>query len=190
MRRHGVLAITTLFVCLVASTSAEETSSIDTHSITALRHSKQELQDLERQKQNLAKGMHVCNFSNAFDGCVPLRTPSGTRNVAIVKVQLNGACELNPIGRFDYGPIPPLNKMTIDVADRLWGISEESKSNTERTYHLVQPHADENFFLDTVFVNGRLERYRFRSTSWIRIDDGDKYVQISPDWHQVPSEIK
>jgi hypothetical protein len=72
------------------------------------------------------------------------------------------------IWRLDYGPIPLLSDISYAQAERLWGSDSESKSvkTNSRTYRLktFNNDKDPDFFLDLVFENDRIQKYRIRST--------------------------
>ena len=92
-----------------------------------------------------------------------LMRPGAANSVAIVKLNQDGSIELNPNG-FDYGPIPPLNKMTQHQADQLWGRSVSDKTAKRRTYVLkaFNDTTDSDFILDVTFNRGYLYKYRIR----------------------------
>lgn len=113
--------------------------------------------------------------------------PNGRNIVAVLYVQFN-APTLNPeTAYFDYGPIPPLWQMSISIADALWGAkSYEAKSSeqneVERTYELRSTQMNgktitkKRFFLDAVFFDKQLRKYRVRAES------------LSPIWQTVPGQ--
>jgi hypothetical protein len=107
-----------------------------------------------------------------------LRRPSDGRCVAVVEVSSDGSVVLNPRSTvfpknpfrkycWDYGPIPILAEMSISQADHLWGETGKSESNdVKRTYRLKTFNSpkDPDFFLDLIFKNDYVEKYRLRSS--------------------------
>ncbi len=104
-----------------------------------------------------------------------LRNPGDYRSVAVIEVKSSEVVELNPRrtlhpGKpwqttFDYGPIPPLSVMSSAKCDLLWGCSETIYPGI-RTYKLkaFNDPEDADYFLDTIFDNGYLQKYRVRSS--------------------------
>lgn len=93
-----------------------------------------------------------------------LHRPHARNLVAIAKVEPDGSLSLNPCG-FDYGPIPPLENMTSNQADTLWGLSGTVCTETgPKTYKLIGQGdlRDQQFFLDIDFENNKVQRYRIR----------------------------
>ncbi len=113
--------------------------------------------------------------------------PNGRNIVAVLKV-LFDAPTLNPEHlNFDYGPIPPLWQMSISIADALWGAKSyqahsAEQAEVERTYELRSTQMNgkiitkEKFFLDAVFFDKQLRKYRVRAES------------LRPIWQTVPGQ--
>lgn len=117
-----------------------------------------------------------------------LLTKPNVRNfVAVLEVRFEKPT-LNPEwSNFDYGFIPPLWQMSISTADALWGVKDPESLNSnaargqlERTYELRSDNMNgmtiskEKFFLDAVFEDAKLKRYRVRSED------------VSSEWQVVP----
>jgi transposase-like protein len=117
---------------------------------------------------------------------VYLRRPNEKPCVGIIQKKDDGTIELNPnvklnpegfeesqIVGFDYGPIPPLSKLTPEQADELWGTEGfVTVVGGNRTYRLVTT-ANEDVVLETVFNGNRLDKYRvlcdaIPSSEWYR----------------------
>ncbi len=106
---------------------------------------------------------------------MPLRNPGEFRSVAIIEVNSGEVVELNPRrtlhpGKpwqttYDYGPIPPLSNLTSAQCELLWGSSETIYPGI-RTYRLKAFNVpeDADYFLDTTFEFGYLQKYRVRSS--------------------------
>ncbi len=105
-----------------------------------------------------------------------LRNPGEFRSVAVIEINSSEVVELNPRrtlhpGKpwqttFDYGPIPPLSELNSAECDQLWNSSETIYPGI-RTYKLkaFNDPEDADYFLDTVFKNGYLQKYRVRSSA-------------------------
>ncbi len=105
-----------------------------------------------------------------------LRNPGDYRSVAVIEVKSNEVVELNPrrtlhLGKpwqttLDYGQIPHLSVMRSANCDLLWGSSENIYPGI-RTYKLKAFNDPEgaDYFLDTIFDNGYLQKYRVRSSA-------------------------
>lgn len=89
---------------------------------------------------------------------------SGKRCVAIIRVELDGRLMLNPEGKgFDYGPIPALRDMTQLQADELWGTETKSLQGDVVTYKLTSYQSRNDLFIDVIFRDDRICRYKVRS---------------------------
>lgn len=89
---------------------------------------------------------------------------NGKRCVAIIRVELDGKLVLNPEGKgFDYGPIPALCDMTQLQADELWGTETKSVKGDVVTYKLMSYQSRSDLFIDMVFREDRIYRYKVRS---------------------------
>jgi hypothetical protein len=105
-----------------------------------------------------------------------LRNPEEFRSVAVIEVKANRVVELNPRrmlhpGKpwqttYDYGPIPPLCDLTSAESEQLWTCSKYSSPGM-RTYKLkaFNDTEDADYFIDIVFENGHLQKYRVRSSA-------------------------
>lgn len=116
-----------------------------------------------------------------------LSKPNGRNTVAVLRVVFKNPT-LNPEwSDFDYGFIPPLSQLKISTADALWGIknwtsvnSNVTRGQLERTYELRSTNMNETtiskkrFFLDAVFEDTKLKKYRVRSED------------VSSEWQNVP----
>lgn len=96
-----------------------------------------------------------------------LTKPEQNNVVAILEIEPNGVCTLNPKGWGDYGPIPPLNKLGLREADLLWGPAESKKNSdqaADRIYGLVFSNSklEKKFHLDVIFKDQLFSKYRFR----------------------------
>lgn len=88
----------------------------------------------------------------------------GKRCVAVVRVEHDGQVVLNPRAKgFDYGPIPILRDMTEAQADELWGTETKSLKDDVVTYNLMSYQSRSNLFIDVVFREDRIDKYRVRS---------------------------
>lgn len=97
--------------------------------------------------------------------------------VAILQVNPDLTPELNPDG-FDYGPIPPLKKITAVQAEQLWSASPVNNPPPDgiRTLHL-HPIEPTIFFIDFLFRKGHIQKFRVRSNN--------NYVKVSDCWYEV-----
>ena len=119
------------------------------------------------------------------------------RSVAAIELKPNKSPILNPKwtgNTFDdalsgpiveYGNIPILEELSIEQADRLWSKIRTSyskandKKEVKRTYHLFSDYQKKaDFFLDCIFSNGRLKKYRIRSvlvknSVWTTVDQSE-----------------
>lgn len=97
--------------------------------------------------------------------------------VAVLAVSNGGRPTLNPrFLDFEYGPIPILNKMSLEMANKLWGTTKVESKNldtdkVETTYELVSNNMNDrhisskSFKLDAVFTKNELDKFRIRSAS-------------------------
>lgn len=91
-----------------------------------------------------------------------LTRPNESNYVAVLQVDHGCPAILNPDG-FEYGPIPKLKDLTVLQADQLWGKAVNSdSSNLEKIYRLAAADKSD-YFLDTVFDETKLLKYRVRS---------------------------
>lgn len=116
-----------------------------------------------------------------------LSKPNGRNTVAVLWVVFKKPT-LNPErSNFEYGFIPPLSQLKISTADALWGVKDRTsvkanaaRGQVERTYELRSNNMNamtistEKFFLDAVFEDAKLKRYRVRSED------------VSSEWQVVP----
>lgn len=82
---------------------------------------------------------------------------------AIAEVKSNGSVILNPDG-FNYGPIPDLKELTPEQADQLWARNPDKQSNSQKKTYKLLARNNQDVFLDLMFKNGRLQKYRIRGT--------------------------
>jgi hypothetical protein len=76
---------------------------------------------------------------------------------------MDGTNLLNPKGFF-YGPIPRLRDITPDIADQIWAAEPTEEIDVKkRSYKLESYGKTEDAFLDIVFENNKIEKYRIRS---------------------------
>jgi hypothetical protein len=133
-----------------------------------------------KQKRLAAEQSHgFSDSSRIYLLCKP-----NERNIVAV-LQVADGVALNPdYSNFDYGSIPPLRLMTIDVADALWGGRDLDPANSasgqvERTYELRSTNMNGKtvskvkFLLDAVFDGVVLKKYRIRSE------------QVNADWQDL-----
>lgn len=119
-------------------------------------------------------GIHQETFK-AYRKELWLKRPGSKCCVAIVREELDGRITLNPKG-YQYGPIPQLACMDRQTADELWK-AESDKGITDQTatYELTcYGSSDVVVFLDTVFKDNKLEKYKVRSSQLPAMD-----------WHSV-----
>ncbi|GEM_PF-858190 len=104
-----------------------------------------------------------------------LSRPRSKNFVAVVQSEPGSSTILNPQQGFNYGPIPQLKKMNLAEADSLWGQpSTENVMDQSRTYELNTASGNE-VFLDVVFLENKLQKYRVRSAS----------LRSNPSWCSV-----
>lgn len=101
-----------------------------------------------------------------------LKRPDDGRYVAVVEINRYDSAILNPTweNNLHYGPIPSLSDMTLKQADALWnsGSFDDNSEVKNRTYKLIsgeplQGRNSEIFYIDAVFQNKKIKKYRLRS---------------------------
>lgn len=183
----GVIGTSTLELKAIAG-SEPLTTDLRDYSITFIpRHADQDRGEAQRfikHSEIMAKtepAIFACR--DAFPSkpgvrYFTLQRPDASNIVAIVRVDTDGRCMLNPESSGDYGPIPSLGTLSLSQADLLWGPPVQTKSVAARSYHLifVGKGSELNFHLDVEFQNQHVLRYKLSC-------DSDK--TILSDWHSV-----
>ncbi len=131
-------------------------------------------------------GETVCR-GRRWPSYIFLTRPDESNFVAVLEYEPGTAAELYPKG-FDYGRIPNLNEFSPSLAALLFAPSD-ALTNTlqERTYRLTtaKPYALE-FFLDLVFENNRLKKYKIRGATFEHFDSLAKdSEQKITNWRHV-----
>jgi hypothetical protein len=153
-------------VCLTCSTLAVLVS-IASFTPVMLQEN-QELQECNIRPQEVGKiepkDNFVCGLGPLarWKHLFMLSKPSRTNIVAVVSTDETGQTALNPVG-FDYGPIPPLSKITRAQLATLWGQTLDDPMKSECTYCLFTGKKQE-FFIDATFEGNNLKKYRIRSS--------------------------
>lgn len=107
-----------------------------------------------------------------------LKRPNEKPCVAIILKNDDGTIELNPRVEFNteddptsptgwnYGPIPPLDELTIEQAKELWSTKENNliDENGVCQYKLVST-TNEEVILELIFIDSTLAKYRVQNKS-------------------------
>lgn len=111
------------------------------------------------------KDLFVCRNGPTWEKLFMLTRPKESNAVAVVAVNPNGETVLNPVD-FSYGPIPALSSITMQQAHSLWAVESDDSSRLSfnKPTYLLKSKTGEDFFLDLVFENDHLKKYRVRST--------------------------
>jgi hypothetical protein len=103
-------------------------------------------------------GEYICAI-NPPPAYLFLTGPNSEKFVAVLQIYQATPPVLNPEG-FEYGPIPSLKNITKEDAEILWGNGASSLPD-ETTYKL-KANTQGNFFIDLLFKDNRLAKYRVR----------------------------
>lgn len=100
-----------------------------------------------------------------------LKNPDDGRTVAILDQTHDGDIVLNPRYvishyRFEYGPIPPLEEMTVNIVDSLWGNRFTKSIASDRKIYGFSSNSSSrktktaDFWIEVIFDGNYIRKYR------------------------------
>jgi hypothetical protein len=179
--KHRMIALLSLYCVCLCSAYASETSEAASHN--PYQYVKLSNWSIVYKGPHFDSGMlHRKGVGMYYE----LLKPRDGHLVAIIGVGEDRRPVLNPSGlKYEYGPIPPLDKLTPAQAEELWGDgTEKNPVGSTTTYKLVSRDKIP-FEIELSFVNDRLQKYRVKAE---RFPVPDASCEFDPIWVQVKSE--
>lgn len=159
--------------------------SLDTFSIFRPKDNIETAKDVP-VRVRLGETVEQSHGAKGYERLYMITKPHDQRVVAVLAVLHGGRPILNPrYLEFEYGPIPDLNKVSLETADRLWGsksdktISKTDQGEIEKVYKLQSKSMNGGFIpnktfeLGAVFANNELKKFRVRGEA------------VNDQWHDV-----
>jgi hypothetical protein len=162
--------------------------SLDTFSIFRPKDNIETAKDVP-VRVRLGETVEQSHGAKGYEHLYMITKPHDQRVVAVLAVLHGGRPILNPrYLEFEYGPIPDLNKISLETADKLWRSkstrtdSKPDQGEIEKVYSLQSKSMNGGFIptktfeLGAVFANNQLKKYRVRSEA------------VNDRWHDVSEQ--